>query len=43
MTKFFDNIDGKNKYKLLHSFKADVLKYKENENITHIVFKFLIL
>ena len=28
MTKFFDNIDSKNKYKLLRSFKADTYNFK---------------
>lgn len=37
MINIFSNIDSKNKYKLLHSFKADTYNYKENENITHIV------
>ena len=36
---FFDNIDSKNKYKLLHSFKADTYKFKENDDITRIVFE----
>jgi len=39
MTKFFDNIDSKNKYKLLRSFKADTYKFKENEDITSKVFE----
>lgn len=39
MTKFFDNIDSKNKYKLLHSFKADSHNFKENEDITSYVFE----
>ena len=39
MTKFFDNIDSKNKYKLLHSFKADTHHFKENEDITSYVFE----
>ncbi len=39
MTKFFDNIDSKNKYKLLRSFKADTHNFKENEDITNIVFE----
>ena len=39
MTKFFDNIDSKNKYKLLRSFKADTHHFKENEDITSIVFE----
>lgn len=39
MTKFFDNIDSKNKYKLLRSFKADTYHFKENDDITHVVFE----
>ena len=39
MTKFFDNIDSKNKYKLLRSFKADTYKFKENEDITSKIFE----
>ena len=37
MAYFFKNIDSKNKYKLLHSFKADTHNFKENEDITQIV------
>ena len=37
MVNFFDNIDSKNKYKLLHSFKADTYNFKEKEDITHII------
>ena len=39
MGSIFDNIDSKNKYKLLRSFKADIYKFKENEDITRIVFE----
>lgn len=37
MTNIFDNIDSKNKYKLLHSFRADTYDIKENESIIEIV------
>ncbi len=39
MTKFFDNIDSKNKYKLLRSFKADTHTFKENNDITSNIFE----
>ena len=39
MVNIFDNIDSKNKYKLLKSFKADTFKFKENEDITNKVFE----
>ena len=39
MGNIFDNIDSKNKYKLLRSFKADTHHFKENEDITNIVFE----
>ena len=37
MTNIFDNIDSKNKYKLLHSFRADTYKYNHNDSILDIV------
>lgn len=35
--KIFENIDSKNKYKLLHSFRADTYNYKPNTSIINIV------
>ena len=32
MANIFDNIDSKNKYKLLHSFRADTYKLKETDS-----------
>ena len=37
MAKIFENIDSKNKYKLLHSFRADTYKFKQNESIIDTV------
>ena len=37
MALIFENIDSKNKYKLLHSFRADIHNIKENESIIKIV------
>lgn len=37
MVNIFENIDSKNKYKLLHSFRADTYKYKAKESILEIV------
>lgn len=37
MAKIFENIDSKNKYKLLHSFRADTYKFKQNESIINTV------
>ena len=37
MTNIFENIDSKNKYKLLHSFRADTYKYNHNDSILDIV------
>ncbi len=37
MTNIFDNIDSKNKYKLLHSFRADTHHFKEKESIIGLV------
>lgn len=39
MVNIFENIDSKNKYKLLRSFKADSHIFKENEIITSIIFE----
>lgn len=39
MENIFKNIDSKNKYKLLRSFKADTYKFKENEDISNILFE----
>ena len=35
--KIIENIDSKNKYKLLHSFRADTYNYKPNTSIINIV------
>ena len=37
MANIFDNIDSKNKYKLLHSFRADTYKLKEKESIINLI------
>ena len=37
MTNIFENIDAKNKYKLLRSFRADTYNFKKNTSITNIV------
>lgn len=37
MVTFFNNIDSKNKYKLLHSFRSDTHHFNKNEDITNIV------
>ncbi|MBR3116383.1 MAG: Crp/Fnr family transcriptional regulator [Bacilli bacterium] len=37
MSNIFENIDAKNKYKLLRSFRADTYKYNKNTNITNTV------
>ena len=37
MTNIFENIDAKNKYKLLRSFRADTYNYNKNINITNTV------
>ena len=37
MANIFDNIDSKNKYKLLHSFRADTYKIKEKESIINLI------
>ena len=37
MTNIFENIDAKNKYKLLRSFRADTYNFKKNTSITNTV------
>ena len=37
MSNIFENIDAKNKYKLLRSFRADTYNYSKNVNITNTV------
>ena len=37
MANIFENIDSKNKYKLLRSFRADIYKYSKNESVLSIV------
>ena len=37
MTNIFENIDAKNKYKLLRSFRADTYNFDKNVNITNTV------
>ena len=37
MTNIFESIDSKNKYKLLHSFRADIFTFDTNESILNIV------
>lgn len=39
MANIFENIDSKNKYKLLRSFKADTHIFKDSEIITSIIFE----
>lgn len=37
MVNIFENIDAKNKYKLLRSFRADTYNFKKNTNITNTI------